>query len=283
VSGTAAVLELASIPGFRRRQIGDLYVHQVDLAHFLMGIDDPVSAVAAGGVLHYKDGRTAPDNIALAVQYANGCVITYEGSVVPGARGRGLQFFGSEGGLRIDSELPGGPFFLPPGRGKPVPVASGGGGDSTADHVKNFLECMRSRKLPQRTYTSATAARRRAAGESSLPGATSRQVRPVRKRLCRSRWPAATLGRKRLRRTAPIMLRFIVLVTVAIFACCAQAPQGVWKLPDQLAEPEWLPLFNGKDLGGWARVGNDDWKAENGAIHGWEPQRKAISADRAEV
>jgi predicted dehydrogenase len=129
-------------------QIGDLYVHQVDLAHFLLGIDDPVSAVAAGGVLHYKDGRTAPDNIALAVEYANGCVITYEGSVVPGARGRGLLFFGTEGGLRIDSELSGGPLFLPPGRGKPVPVASGTGGDSTADHVRNFLECMRSRKLP---------------------------------------------------------------------------------------------------------------------------------------
>lgn len=61
--------------------------------------------------------------------------------------------------------------------------------------------------------------------------------------------------------------RFLLLA-VAIFTCCAQAPQGVWKLPDELAEPEWQPLFNGKDLGGWVRVGNDDWEVENGAIHG---------------
>ena len=62
--------------------------------------------------------------------------------------------------------------------------------------------------------------------------------------------------------------RLISLLIQSAIAASAQAPAGVWALPSQLAEPEWMPLFNGKDLGGWVPVGNDNWKVENGAIHG---------------
>jgi hypothetical protein len=65
-----------------------------------------------------------------------------------------------------------------------------------------------------------------------------------------------------------MLSRLIVLLAIGAFAASAQAPQGVWMLPPQLGEPEWMPLFNGKDLTGWAKVGADDWKVENGAIHG---------------
>ena len=30
----------------------------------------------------------------------------------------------------------------------------------------------------------------------------------------------------------------------------------------------WVSLFNGKDLAHWAKVGNEKWEVENGAIHG---------------
>jgi hypothetical protein len=35
-------------------------------------------------------------------------------------------------------------------------------------------------------------------------------------------------------------------------------------------EPEtpWQPLFNGKDLTGWVKVGNEKWEVESGEIHG---------------
>lgn len=64
------------------------------------------------------------------------------------------------------------------------------------------------------------------------------------------------------------MSRLLVLLMLAAFPVCAQAPRGVWALPPQLAEPEWMPLFNGKDLTGWVKVGNNEWTVENGAIHG---------------
>ena len=30
----------------------------------------------------------------------------------------------------------------------------------------------------------------------------------------------------------------------------------------------WVSLFNGKDLNGWAKVGNEKWEVEDGTIHG---------------
>jgi hypothetical protein len=34
------------------------------------------------------------------------------------------------------------------------------------------------------------------------------------------------------------------------------------------AKPQWVSLFNGKDLTGWVPVGQEKWTVEDGAIHG---------------
>jgi Oxidoreductase family, C-terminal alpha/beta domain len=44
-------------------QVTDLFTHWIDVVHMFLDQDIPVSAVAAGGVYHYKDGRTAPDTV----------------------------------------------------------------------------------------------------------------------------------------------------------------------------------------------------------------------------
>ena len=44
-------------------QVTDLFTHWIDIVHFFMNQDGPASAVAAGGVYAYQDGRTAPDTI----------------------------------------------------------------------------------------------------------------------------------------------------------------------------------------------------------------------------
>jgi len=40
--------------------------------------------------------------------------------------------------------------------------------------------------------------------------------------------------------------------------------------PQRVPPPEtgWVSLFNGKDLTGWVKVGNEKWEVEDGAIHG---------------
>ena len=98
--GPAAVLELARLPGFRRRP-GHRPVHPLDRrgAHVHRAPTFPISAVAAGGVYNYKDGRTAPDTINVLLEYpaeVHGHLRSHAG---PGHRGEGIEFCGTEGSL----------------------------------------------------------------------------------------------------------------------------------------------------------------------------------------
>ncbi len=125
-------------------QVTDLFTHWIDVVHMFMDQEIPVSAVAAGGVYSYKDGRTAPDTINVLLEYPGEWTATFEATLSPGIRGEGVEICGTEGKLYIDR----GRFeFTPAGRGaQPVVVKSDG--DQTIHHVANFLECCRSRKLP---------------------------------------------------------------------------------------------------------------------------------------
>ncbi len=123
--------------------ITDLFTHFIDASHMLIGEDIPLSGAAAGGVFHYRDGRTAPDTIHALLSYPGGWNATYEGMLAPGAAGAGLEIAGSEGRLIVGRVVE----FIPAeGGGKPESVTSNA--DPVLPHVLNFLDCMRSRKLP---------------------------------------------------------------------------------------------------------------------------------------
>jgi hypothetical protein len=95
-------------------------------------------------VYSYRDGRTAPDTIVALLEYPGEWTATFEGTLVPGIRGEGIELCGTKGKLYIDRRQ----FeFTPAGRGaKPEIVKAER--DLTIDHVENFLSSMRSRKLP---------------------------------------------------------------------------------------------------------------------------------------
>lgn len=123
--------------------ITDLFTHFIDAAHLLINEDIPHSGAAAGGVFHYRDGRTAPDTIHALLSYPGGWNATYEGMLAPGAAGAGLEIAGVEGRLSVGRVVQ----FIPAeGGDKPDSVTSNA--DPVAPHVRNFLDCMRSRKLP---------------------------------------------------------------------------------------------------------------------------------------
>jgi predicted dehydrogenase len=125
-------------------QVTDLFTHWIDVVHMFMEQDNPVSAVAAGGVFHYRDGRTAPDTINVLLEYPAGWTATFEATLAPGITGAGVELCGTEGKLFITR---GQYEFTPAGRGaQPVVVKSPR--EQTIDHVENFLECCRTRKRP---------------------------------------------------------------------------------------------------------------------------------------
>jgi predicted dehydrogenase len=158
--------------------ISDFGVHRFDSLHQIMGVDTPISVSATGGRYDLEDGCETPDFVQATYEYP-GFVMSYEASMlnslgIPGrtpghnsygARGEwdrphGEAFYGSNGTLvssRIgfeifpEMEAPSGPGAVGAGAGvgrlkmERKVVASA---DRTDLHVKNFIECVRSRKTP---------------------------------------------------------------------------------------------------------------------------------------
>jgi predicted dehydrogenase len=125
-------------------QVTDLFTHWIDVVHMFLASDVPSSAVAAGGVYYYKDGRTAPDTISVLLEYPAQFTATFDATLVPGIVGAGVEIAGTGGRLLIDRKRYA---FYPPERGaEPAVVTAAGSIDM--DHVENFLDCVKSRKLP---------------------------------------------------------------------------------------------------------------------------------------
>ena len=157
----------------------DYGTHRLDSVHQVMAVDAPRSAVAAGGRYELKDGTETPDVLQITYEYP-GFVLSYEASMLndhgcggrtPGKmyyltrttndRPHGMAFYGSKGSLFADSV---GFEVYPEPRGESGPGAvnavdnsAGGfraerldvaGADSTGLHLKNFIECVRTRQKP---------------------------------------------------------------------------------------------------------------------------------------
>jgi predicted dehydrogenase len=158
--------------------ISDFGVHRFDSLHQVMGVDTPVSVAATGGRYELEDGCETPDFVQATYEYP-GFIMSYEASMLNslgiggrtpghntyGSRGEwdrphGEAFYGTNGTLvssRIgyeifpEMEAPSGPGVIGAGAGigryktERKVVA---GADRTDLHVKNFIDCVRSRKTP---------------------------------------------------------------------------------------------------------------------------------------
>lgn len=133
-------------------QVTDLFTHWIDVVHMFTGKDIPSSAVATGGVYHYKDGRTAPDTINVLLQYPgpNEFTATFEATLAPGITGEAIEMCGTEGRLWIDRSRY---EYYPLHSKDAAEVVKAeeipGEHDSlTVDHITNFLECVKTRQRP---------------------------------------------------------------------------------------------------------------------------------------
>ena len=138
----------------------DLHSHWCDVIHWYMQASRPESAQATGTVYAMK-GWECPDTINAAWQYP-GFTVVYNGTLVGHLEGGTLVFRGSRAEMRITRD---GLAVYPEGvlaaekTNFPEPViAARTTGDGTLDHVRNFLECVRSRKTPNADVKSAVTA-----------------------------------------------------------------------------------------------------------------------------
>ena len=142
----------------------DLYSHLGDVIHWYMGQDSPKLAQTMGG-RNALPAFECPDTINAAYEYP-GFDVVYNGSLVGSLEGGNIVFRGSNAMLKINRDG----FAVYPERVVPFEktqypepeIAMRSLGDGTVDHVKNFLDCVRSRKTPNADVRSAVAAARAA-------------------------------------------------------------------------------------------------------------------------
>ncbi|HMY76630.1 MAG TPA: Gfo/Idh/MocA family oxidoreductase, partial [Blastocatellia bacterium] len=129
-------------------QITDLFTHWIDVVHWFLGDDLPTAATAAGGVYHYKDGRTAPDTISIQLEYPKEWMATFDATLVPGARGAAIEFMGANGSLYVDRGRY--TYQQAPERRQapPPPVTVQAKKPLEAEHVRNFLDSIKDKKMP---------------------------------------------------------------------------------------------------------------------------------------
>jgi predicted dehydrogenase len=100
---------------------------------------------AAGGVYNdFHDGRTAPDTISALFEYPGGFTARFSSMAVPVAPDYGVEFFGSRGRLFVDRHH----YEFRAAEKNAAPLERHIPGDITDAHVRNFLDCCRSRKQP---------------------------------------------------------------------------------------------------------------------------------------
>ena len=129
----------------------DLMTHWIDVVHWYMEVDAPLSAVTTGRNYNIKLWE-APDTVNATLEFPKNFMTAYLGTYVSRVDDGGLEFRGEGGTLKIDrarlafyrddAEYVAGTHLPEPD----IYVRSSG--DGTLTHLQNWLDCIRSRKSP---------------------------------------------------------------------------------------------------------------------------------------
>ena len=139
----AQYLNFRAFLDFNGGKLTDFGHHWLDVVHMFMGERAPSSAVFAGGIFLARDGRTAPDTCNALFEY-DGFSVLFQSNAYTTPTEYGVTFHGSGGKLFVNRNKY---EFTPAGRDA-KPVVRAIPGDITADHVRNFLDCCKTRQKP---------------------------------------------------------------------------------------------------------------------------------------
>src|SRR6195952_2538545 len=152
---------------------GQWMSHQIDTVHWFSGLQHPRSVVANGGIYAWKDGRKNWDTISAVFDYgpvddmSNGFQVTFGSRMHNGDENPAEIYYSNGGELNLITNQisPRGgltekfaaamgmkanllPEISLSNTEKVVASANTGGDVLTSNHVRNWMECVRSRKQP---------------------------------------------------------------------------------------------------------------------------------------
>jgi predicted dehydrogenase len=129
----------------------------------------PSAAYMSGGVFSEKDGREVPDTIAVTLDFDNDIVVTWQSTFSNRHYGLGDHILGSDGTIEhvwggsemVGAEKGESVRYFPETINRPNGAALKGQ-DKDQNHMANWIDCVRSRKVPNAPaelgYRSAVAA-----------------------------------------------------------------------------------------------------------------------------
>jgi predicted dehydrogenase len=140
-------------------QVGNWGVHYFDAIRWVLNEEAPVSISAHGGRFAVDDDRTIPDTMEVIFEMPSGVLLVfgqYEANGIAPLEYGEVEFRGTLGNLYSGSEgggykvvaSPGGQFQPSKPRIKAEEKPGGKGTDLTVLHIRNFLDCVKSRQKP---------------------------------------------------------------------------------------------------------------------------------------
>ncbi len=118
--------------------------HMIDIVHWLTGEQFPKSVVAHGGTYVWKDGRQNGDTFHALLEYPKGFLVSYSTKFGNSAGGHTL-LYGTRGTLDLNAWKATGDGAPKDGRIEGEIAIEPLPGEH---HMKNWFDCMRSRKAP---------------------------------------------------------------------------------------------------------------------------------------
>jgi predicted dehydrogenase len=131
--------------------LADLMTHWIDVVHWYMGVDAPLTAVTTARN-YLMTTWEWPDAVTATLEYPKDFMVTHEGTYGSSIDDGGLEFRGDQATLKIDRERL--LVFNEEGRksgwrNTPEPeIQVRSQGDGSVSHLRNWLDCVRSRKTP---------------------------------------------------------------------------------------------------------------------------------------
>ena len=135
-------------------KLTDWGTHLLDIVVWAMDVKAPLAVSASGGKMALQDNRETPDTLEVVYEFP-GFICIYSDHEVNAKgideQGYGIQFYGTEGTLYVNRSG----YKLFPEMKKEddqrvarAPLIESGGSRMNEPHVRNFLDCVKSRELP---------------------------------------------------------------------------------------------------------------------------------------